>query len=231
MAELVTALAGGEPGNDLLELAGAAAGNPLYVTELVAALARGGRLTVTNTGHLGLASGDAPASLTAAIADRLDFLSAPTRDVLQAAALLGVDFAVPDLTIVLDRHIADLKPAIDEARAAGILAESASGLSFRHPLIQAALYDAIAAPVRAEWHRTTGRALAHALAPIERVAQATAGGVLRARPTRSDGRLVAGLAGRHRRRAGRPGTPGGSRSPPVTRWPAARQARPAMACC
>ena len=90
---------------------------------------------------------------------------------LQAAALLGVDFAVPDLTIVLDRHIGDLMPAIDEARAAGILAESASGLSFRHPLIQAALYDAIAAPVRAEWHRTTGRALAHALAPIERVAR------------------------------------------------------------
>ena len=171
VAELVAALAGGKPGNNLLELAGTAAGNPLYVTELVAALARSARLTVTNTGRLVLAGGDAPASLTAAIADRLDFVSAPTRDVLQAAALLGVDFAVPDLTIVLDRHIGDLKPAIDEARAAGILAESASGLSFRHPLIQAALYDAIAAPVRAEWHRTTGRALAHALAPIERVAR------------------------------------------------------------
>jgi DNA-binding CsgD family transcriptional regulator len=171
VAELVEALAGGKPGNNLLELAGTAAGNPLYVTELVAALARSARLTVTETGRLDLADGDAPASLTAAIADRLDFVSEPTREVLQAAALLGVDFAVPDLTIVLDRHIGELLPAIDEARAAGILAESSSGLSFRHPLIRAALYDAMPAALRAEWHRTAAWALAHALAPAERVAR------------------------------------------------------------
>jgi DNA-binding CsgD family transcriptional regulator len=171
VAELVTALAGGEPGNDLLQLAGGAAGNPLYVTELVAALARGGRLTATATGTIGLASGRSPESLPAAIADRLDFLSAPTREVLQAAALLGVDFAVSDLTIVLDRHIADLMPAIDEARAAGVLTDSAAGLSFRHPLIRAALYDAIPVSVRATWHRGTGRALAKAGAPADRVAR------------------------------------------------------------
>jgi DNA-binding CsgD family transcriptional regulator/tetratricopeptide (TPR) repeat protein len=75
------------------------------------------------------------------------------------------------LTIVLDRRIGDLMPAINEARAAGILAESASGLSFRHPLIQAALYDAMPVALRAEWHRSTARALAHALAPAERVAR------------------------------------------------------------
>jgi DNA-binding CsgD family transcriptional regulator len=171
VAELVAALAGGKPDNDVLELAAAAAGNPLYVTELVAALARSARLTVTSTGRLDLATGDAPASLTAAITDRLDFLSAPTREVLQAAALLGVDFAVPDLTIVLDRHIPDLMPAIDEARAAGVLADSAAGLSFRHPLIRAAMYDAMPVAVRAEWHRRTGRALAQALAPPDRVAR------------------------------------------------------------
>ena len=171
VAELVTALAGGKPGEDLLQLAGGAAGNPLYVTELVAALARSARLTVTGMGTLVLASGHAPVSLSAAIADRLDFLSAPTRDVLQAAALLGVDFAVPDLTIVLDRHIADLMPAIDEARAAGVLADSAAGLSFRHPLIRAALYDEMPVSVRATWHRATGRALALAGARPDRVAR------------------------------------------------------------
>jgi len=171
VAELVAVITGSKPGGDLLQLAAGAAGNPLYVTELVAALARSARLTVTGAGQLDLASGHAPASLSAAIADRLDFLSAPTREVLQAAALLGVDFAVPDLTIVLDRHIADLMPAIDEARAAGVLTNSAGGLSFRHPLIQSALYDSMPASMRAEWHRRTGRALAHALAPIDRVAR------------------------------------------------------------
>jgi DNA-binding CsgD family transcriptional regulator len=171
VAELVATLTGGEPGDDLLQLAGGAAGNPLYVTELLAALTRSARLTITSTGRLDLASGRAPASLSAAIADRLNFVSAPTREVLQAAALLGVDFAVPDLTVVLDRHIADLKPAIDEARAAGVLADSVGGLSFRHPLIRAALYDAMPVSVRATWHRATARALAHTLAPAERVAR------------------------------------------------------------
>ena len=171
VTELVAALAGGEPGNDLLQLADGAAGNPLYVTELVAALARSGRLTVTGTGPIGLASGRSPASLAAAIADRLDFVSGPTREVLQAAALLGVDLAVADLTIVLGRHIADLMPAINEARAADVLADSAVGLSFRHPLIRAALYDAMPVSVRATWHRSTGRALAEAGAPPDRVAR------------------------------------------------------------
>jgi DNA-binding CsgD family transcriptional regulator len=171
VAELITALAGGKPGNDLLQLADGAAGNPLYVTELVAALARSAKLTDTGVGTIGLASGRAPASLSAAIADRLDFLSASTREVLQGAALLGVDFAVADLTVVLDRRIAGLMPAIDEARAAGVLADSAVGLSFRHPLIRAALYDAMPVYLRAAWHRGAGRALAQASAPPDRVAR------------------------------------------------------------
>jgi DNA-binding CsgD family transcriptional regulator len=171
VAELVTALGRGTPGDDLLQLAAGALGNPLYVTELVAALARSGRLTVTDTGTLALARGRTPESLSAAIADRLDFLSAPAREVLQAAALLGVDFAVADLTVMLDRQVPDLMPAIDEARVAGVLADSAVGLSFRHPLIRAALYDAMPVSLRAAWHRATGRALEQASAPPDRVAR------------------------------------------------------------
>ena len=171
VAELVTALGRGTPGEDLLQLAAGALGNPLYVTELVAALARSGRLTVTDTGTLALAKGRTPESLSAAIADRLDFLSAPAREVLQAAALLGVDFAVADLTVMLEHQVADLRPAIDEARAAGVLADSAVGLSFRHPLIRAALYDVMPVSLRAAWHRTTGRALVQASAPPDRVAR------------------------------------------------------------
>ena len=171
VAELVAALAGGRPGDKLMRLAGGAAGNPLYVTELVAALARNSSLTITDAGIAELLSGPAPSSLSAAIADRLDFVAGPVREVLQAAALLGVDFAVPDLAAVLGRGVADLVPAVDGARAAGVLAESGSGLSFRHPLIRAALYDGMPAPVRAAWHRDAGRALAQAGAPADRVAR------------------------------------------------------------
>jgi DNA-binding CsgD family transcriptional regulator/tetratricopeptide (TPR) repeat protein len=171
VAELVATLAGGEPGDDLLRLAGGAAGNPLYLTELVAALTRSSGVTITGAGAAELTSGSAPGSLSAAIADRLGFVPGPVREVLRAAALLGVDFAVPDLAIVLGRGVAELIPAIDEACAAGVLAESGNRLGFRHPLIRAALYDEIPVPVRAAWHRDAGRALAEAGAPVDRVAR------------------------------------------------------------
>ena len=171
VAELVAALAGGKPDDELLRLADGAAGNPLYLTELVAALARSSSVTITDEGTAELTNGPAPSSLSAAIADRLDFVSGSVREVLRAAALLGVDFAVPDLAIVLGRGVTDLIPAIDEACTAGVLAESGDGLGFRHPLIRAALYDEIPVPVRAAWHRDAARALAEAGSPADRVAR------------------------------------------------------------
>ncbi|MGD0609325.1 MAG: AAA family ATPase, partial [Streptosporangiaceae bacterium] len=171
VTDLVAALAGGKPDENLLRLAGGAAGNPLYLTELVAALARSSGLSVTETGTAELAGGSVPGSLSAAIADRLGFVAGPVREVLRAAALLGMDFAVPDLAIVLGRSVPDLIPAVDEACAVGVLAESGHGLGFRHPLIRAALYDEMPAPVRAAWHRDAGRALAEAGAPPDRVAR------------------------------------------------------------
>ena len=171
VAELIAALVGAQPDGTLLRLAGGAAGNPLYVTELVAALSRSASLTITEAGAAELAGGPAPGSLSAAIADRLGFVAGPVREVLRAAALLGTDFAVSDLAIVLGRGVPDLIPAVDQAHAAGVLAESGQGLGFRHPLIRAALYDDIPAPVRAAWHREAGRALAEAGAPPDRVAR------------------------------------------------------------
>jgi DNA-binding CsgD family transcriptional regulator len=171
VTELVASLAGGVPDARLRRLADGAAGNPLYITELVAALTRSSSVTITGAGSAELTSDAAPASLSAAIADRLDFVSRPVRRVLWAAALLGVDFAVPDLAIVLARGVADLVPVLDEACAAGVLAESGGGMAFRHPLIHEALYDEMPAAVRVAWHRDAGRALAEAGAPADLVAR------------------------------------------------------------
>jgi DNA-binding CsgD family transcriptional regulator len=170
VTELVETLAGGKPDAELMRLADGAAGNPLYLTELVDALARSSSLAVC-AGAAELRNDYAPDSLSAAIADRLRFVPSWVREVLRAAALLGVDFAVPDLATVLHRGVADLVPAVDEAQAAGVLVESGTGLGFRHPMIRAALYEEIPAPVRAAWHREAGRALAEAGAPADRVAR------------------------------------------------------------
>ena len=76
VAELVGTLAGGRPDTGLLRLAAGAAGNPLYLTEMLAALARSGGISVTPTGTAQLAAGTVPDSLPGAIADRLGFVSA-----------------------------------------------------------------------------------------------------------------------------------------------------------
>src|SRR5258708_1947300 len=128
VADLVAVRAGGKPDAPLLRLARSAAGNPLYVTEIVDALVRSGGLTITESGTAQLADGIAPASLprslSAAITDRLGFVAGPVREMLRAAALLGVEFAVPDLATILGRNVTDLFGTVDEARTVGVLAES-----------------------------------------------------------------------------------------------------------
>jgi tetratricopeptide (TPR) repeat protein len=171
VADLVATLTGGKPDGRLLELADGAAGNPLYLTELVAALIRSASVTITDSGVATVTAGSVPGSLSAAIADRIGFVTGPVREVLRAAALLGVEFAVTDLGIVLGRNARDLAWALEEACAAGVLAASGKRLGFRHPLIQTALYDEMPAPVRSALHREAGRALAEAGASADRVAR------------------------------------------------------------
>jgi DNA-binding CsgD family transcriptional regulator/tetratricopeptide (TPR) repeat protein len=170
VADFVARAAGGSPGPRLLELAAGAGGNPLYLTELIDALVRGRALT-TDDGRVELTGGRPPRSLAAAIADRLEFLSAPVREVLQVAALLGADFSVSELSVVSGRTVNELLPVLDEAIVAGVLRDDGRELAFRHPLIRAALYEGMPVAVRAAWHRDAGRALANQGAPPERVAR------------------------------------------------------------
>jgi ATP/maltotriose-dependent transcriptional regulator MalT len=168
--QVVARAVGGTPGRRLLRLARGAAGNPLYLTELVDALIRG-RTLVTNDGVVETAGGKPPDSLTAAIADRLEFLPVPVRDVLRTAALLGMDFSVSELAVLSGQRMGDLLSVLDEAILAGVLLENGVELAFRHPLIRAALYDSMPAALRAAWHRDAARALAENAAPVERVAR------------------------------------------------------------
>jgi DNA-binding CsgD family transcriptional regulator len=175
VVDLVAALAGGKPDDPLLRLTSSAAGNPFYITEIIDSLRRNGSLTTTESGTVQLASGITPTSLprtlSAAIADRLGFVPRPVREMLRYAALLGVQFAIPDLAIVLEQSVLDLASAVDEAQTVGVLTESGSDLAFRHPLIHAALYDEMSVAMRTALHRDAGRKLADAGRPVDRVAR------------------------------------------------------------
>ncbi|MEU4804570.1 BTAD domain-containing putative transcriptional regulator [Actinosynnema sp. NPDC023587] len=172
VAGIVAGLVGGEPGPGLRRIAAWAGGNPLYAREVADTLVREHAVRF-DTG-LADVSPDvldrAPPSLVSAVTDRLDFLSGPTREVLRFAALLGGEFAVGDLSVVLDRPVPALLPAFTEAIAAGVLRGAGPRMAFRHPLIRQALYDGTSAAVRTALHRQAAQALAAADAPVEHVA-------------------------------------------------------------
>jgi DNA-binding CsgD family transcriptional regulator len=172
--DMVGRLVASAPGPRLRRLAEQGGGNPLYLRELVDALLREEQVRVTaGVAELVGPQVKRPASLAGAITRRLRFLSEPATAVLQLAALLGREFPVEHLRVATGKTAGELAGVVEEAVAAGVLAEAGPGgrLAFRHGLIQQALYEEIASPVRAGLHRHVAQVLADARVPMERVAE------------------------------------------------------------
>lgn len=173
VAALIERQLGARPDRGLVELVAGAAGNPLYVTELVAALNRDRRITVAD----GVAHCDAldavrdhlPESLAGVIMRRLDFLPRPARWTLQVAAALGAGLDVSELAVILDKSPVELYGVIEDAVEAGLLADSGGELVFRHDLIRQALSESLPATMRAALRTQAAHALAGSGAAVERV--------------------------------------------------------------
>jgi len=170
VAALVTAMLGSPPGDALRVLIAQAAGNPLYVRELIDALVRERAIEIGAAAEVS-AGGPLPASLAAVLNGRLSSVSAGTARMLRTGALLGGRFAVTDLVVVMRRPASDLTTAVEEAVAAGILTGSGPDLAFRHLLIQQALYESMPAALRTALHAEAARELATAQADALSVAQ------------------------------------------------------------
>ena len=169
---LVTAMLGAQPGDALRQLTAQAAGNPLYVRELVDAMVREQALEIRpSTAEVSAARERLPASLAAVLTDRLSSVSADAAQMLRTAALLGGRFAVTDLAVVLREPASELAADVEEAVAAGILIGSDPDLAFRHLLIQQALYESMPAALRTALHAEAARELAAAGADALSVAQ------------------------------------------------------------
>lgn len=177
VADLVEHLVGGRPERGLVELVDGAAGNPLYVTELVAALNREGRIRVADGVAYAEPGPDVlepdrvhlPASLAEAILRRLDFLPRAARSVLQVAAALGAGLNVAELAVILGKSPVELYGVIEEAAAAGLLADSGGELVFRHDLIRQALSESLPPSMRDGLRTQAAHALADSGAPVDRV--------------------------------------------------------------
>jgi len=172
VAALVTAMLGSPPGNALRQLTEQAAGNPLYVRELVDAMVREQALDIgPAAAEVSAARERLPASLATVLNDRLSSVSAETAQLLRTAALLGGRFTVTDLAVVLRRPASELAAGVQEAVTAGILIGSGPDLAFRHLLIQQALDESMPAALRTALHAEAARELAASGADALSVAQ------------------------------------------------------------
>jgi DNA-binding CsgD family transcriptional regulator len=172
---LVENLVGAQPGKRLSGHLDRAGGNPLYARELVNGLLRDGRIQVKQgiaelsvTGEEGLAR--VPASVSAAVAERLAHVADDIIEVLRWAAVLGTEFSVTDLAVVVGRPAGDLIDVIGRAQAAGLVVGGDHGLAFRHDVIREVLYEQVTAKFRASLHVQAAAALATAGAAPERIA-------------------------------------------------------------
>ncbi|TCO52870.1 BTAD domain-containing putative transcriptional regulator [Actinocrispum wychmicini] len=175
-AELAGRLIGATPGPALLGLMDSAAGNPLFVREIVQALVRDNAVVVAGQvadvdelDDTELSS--AHSALASVVTRRTGHLATTTRDGLRWAALLGVEFDLGDLATVLGRPASELVPAVEEATAAGVLRPAGQRFAFRHPLVRRALYEAMPPAVRVALHRQAAETLDAAGAPVSRVAE------------------------------------------------------------
>jgi predicted ATPase len=123
------------PGSGLLAGMAGAAGNPLFVTELLAALAQEGVIE-TAGGRADVAEMILPPTLRLTILRRLSFLPVDTMQTLQAASILGSSFTVTDLSATMARPALELSRTLADGIAGRVLADDGDRLRFRHDLIR-----------------------------------------------------------------------------------------------
>ena len=130
--EQLTQIAGREVPGDLAERVRArTAGNPFFVGEV-------GRLLLRDDGSGDIGMADAvPPRVRDVITWRLSRLPAATHDVLETAALIGVDVPIDMLAAACGRQPAEILTMLQPAFRAGVLrrGRSAAHLQFAHGLV------------------------------------------------------------------------------------------------
>ncbi|HMI25185.1 MAG TPA: AAA family ATPase, partial [Streptosporangiaceae bacterium] len=178
VAELVADAVGAAPGRRLLAGVSGAAGNPLFVTELLGALAQEQMITIAD-GQAEVAELTLPPTLRLTILRRISFLADPALQALRSASVLGTGFTLTDLAEVTGRSAVDLSMTLAEPLRARVLEDDGPRLRFRHDLIRDAIYEDLPASVRGALHREAGQRLAAAGAPASQVAEHLARGARR----------------------------------------------------
>ena len=169
VTELVADAVAAVPGQLLLAGIAGAAGNPLFVTELLGALAQEGAIQ-TAGGRAEAAVVTLPRTLRLTILRRLSFLPEDTLRALRAASILGASFTLTELSATMARPAVELSVVLAEGIRGQVLADDGDRLRFRHDLIRAAIYEDLPLSVRRGLHREAAARLAESAAPALQVA-------------------------------------------------------------
>ena len=149
------------PGRGLLAEISGAAGNPLFVTELLAALAQEDAIEIADGRAEVARTARCRRSLRLTIVRRLSFLPDDTLQALRTASILGSSFTLTDLATVTGRSALELSVALARGRqGAGAIEDDGAHLRFRHDLIRDAIYEDLPLTVRRGLHREAGQRLA-----------------------------------------------------------------------
>ena len=152
---------GGMPAALRERVVAAAAGNPLFVRQLLSMLIDTGRLLYEHGGWR--LQGDPadlaiPPSIEALVAARVDELPAPERAVLEPASVIGGEFAGAAVGVLIGAPLAPDVPILltrlDERQMVAPLAELDGHVDHRfvHPMIRDVAYDGLLKRVRADLH-------------------------------------------------------------------------------
>ena len=155
---LIADILGAAPDPGLTALAAGAGGNPFLLVELIRGLREEHAVQVDN-GTASLVCADLPQRIYALGRRKLDGLSAEARYLLQTAAVIGRDFRLEDMAVMLTKTPASMLPLVSEAVGAGILSMNAEAFAFRQELIWQAVTAAVPSPARQALHRQFGEIL------------------------------------------------------------------------
>jgi DNA-binding CsgD family transcriptional regulator/tetratricopeptide (TPR) repeat protein len=171
VAELTSEVVRASPDRALLELAADAAGNPFFLVELLRGL-REERLVRIEDGVARLLEARLPKRVAAGMRHRLARLSESARQLAVSAASLGRGFTVGELASMSGAPAAALLTPVEQLIEAGVFAERADRLGFRHDIIREAVRESTTVSARRALDRQAVDVLLAAGAiPVEVAAQ------------------------------------------------------------
>ncbi|NIK61343.1 helix-turn-helix transcriptional regulator [Kribbella shirazensis] len=162
---LVEDILGSQPQASLVDLALAAGGNALLLTELAHGYLMEGRVAVGAGAEGGLTL---PMRVREAIRSRVTAMPPDAIRVLEVAAVLGRSFRVADLAAVIQANPAEVMSALRPLLSEGMITERAGQLLFRHELVrEAVLADLPVEAVRLVHHDVATVLLARGEPPVD----------------------------------------------------------------